>query len=582
MKILGSMERVTMESLTPDVAALRDRARVVRGILPDEYQVSYLGIADLLAQRTEASPEKSFLIHYEADGSRSEWSYAGFQARVSRIAARLSDDLGLARGDRIATLAYNHADTVFIYFAAWTLGLAVVPLNTSEDDDRLAFILDNAEARVLFARPEYLERARALLPRAPGVQELVPLTEEALLADERPTTNDQQGGPDVGRSSWVVRPNAVDHREDEALLVYTSGTTGPPKGVVLTQYNLLVDAWGIAEWQGIAPDHRMMCVLPIHHVNGIVVTLATPLYAGTSLVLERQFRSSTFWEHVGAEKVQIVSVVPTLLHYLCESEREPDAPTRARFRHFICGAGTLSVALAARFEERFGLPILHGYGLSETTCYSCFLPVDLAQPERRTWLCDHGYPSIGVPIAPNEMTIMDPEGRTLGEGERGEIVIRGHNVMKGYYRRPDANASAFAHGWFHSGDEGFYQSDAQGRPFFFITGRLKELINRGGVKFSPFDIEEVLAQAPGVGVALVVAFDNAAYGEEVGAYVVPEPGATPSEAEVIAFCRARMPFAKCPKVVVFGQEVPVTTTGKYQRLKLKPLFAAWQETQFRE
>jgi long-chain acyl-CoA synthetase len=155
-------------------------------------------------------------------------------------------------------------------------------------------------------------------------------------------------------------------------------------------------------------------------------------------------------------------------------------------------------------------------------------------------------------------------------------------VMKYYYQRPDANAAAFQYGWFHSGDEGFYRSDAAGRPFFFITGRLKELINRGGVKFSPFDIEEVLADLPGVRVALAVAFDNAAYGEEVGAYVVPEPGVTLTEEAVLAHCRARMPFAKSPKVVVFGEEVPVTTTGKYQRLKLKPLFERWAETQFRE
>lgn len=558
-----------MESLTPEVAALRDAARVVRGIPPHQYLVPYRGIADLLAQRAATTPGLPFLIHYDAEGRRTDWSYRAFQERVAQVARRLSEELGLKRGDRIATLAYNHADTVSLYFAAWSLGLAVAPLNTSEDDERIVYILENAEVRVLFARPEYYERARGLLTRTPGLGKLVELTEDGLL-------------PGQQREHIELPAIDADQREEEALLVYTSGTTGPPKGVVLTQYNLLVDARGIVEWQAIAPEDRMMCVLPIHHVNGIVVTLVTPLYAGASVVLERQFRVSTFWDHVGAEGVRIVSVVPTLLHYLCESEREPDAATRERFRHFICGAGTLSVALARRFEERFALPILHGYGLSETTCYSCFLPIELATEQRRSWLCDHGYPSIGVPIEPNEMAIMAPDGRFLGEGERGEIVIRGHNVMKEYYRRPDANQSAFQFGWFHSGDEGFYQNDATGRPFFFITGRLKELINRGGVKFSPFDIEEVLARMPGVRVALAVAFDNVAYGEEVGAYVVPEEGAHLTEEAVLAYCRERMPFAKSPKVVVFGEEIPVTTTGKYQRLRLKPLFAAWKNTQFRE
>jgi long-chain acyl-CoA synthetase len=573
-----------------EITQLRDAARTVRGIPPGDYQTPYLGIADLLARQTAAGPDRPFLIHYDAEGGREAFTYGEFQARVRRLAAGLAGRLGLGSGDRLATVAYNHADTVCLYFAAWSLGVAVVPINVSEDDDRIAYILDNAEARVAVVRSEYLERIHVLQSRAPRLKDLVvmgPAGADDLTMAELETAHGPEPGAGRRAGGRPIDPGA-DQREDEALLVYTSGTTGPPKGVVLTQYNLLIDAKGIVDWQEITPDQRMMCVLPIHHVNGIVVTLATPLYAGTSVVLERQFRNSTFWAHVAAEEVRIVSVVPTLLHYLCESDLEPSQEARERFRHFICGAGTLSVALAARFEERFGIPILHGYGLSETTCYSCFLPTTLSDAERRGWLCDHGYPSIGVPIEPNDMAIMDPEGRLLGEGERGEIVIRGHNVMKHYYQRPDANATAFQYGWFHSGDEGFFQSDASPgagvptRPFFFITGRLKELINRGGVKFSPFDIEEVLATVEGVRVGLAVAFDNAAYGEEVGAYVVPEPGVTLSEEAILAHCRARMPFAKCPKVVVFGEEVPVTTTGKYQRLKLKPLFTPWAEAQFKE
>jgi long-chain acyl-CoA synthetase len=187
-----------------------------------------------------------------------------------------------------------------------------------------------------------------------------------------------------------------------------------------------------------------------------------------------------------------------------------------------------------------------------------------------------------VPIEPNEMAIHDPQGQELADGQKGEIVIRGHNVMIGYFQRPDANAETFRHGWFRSGDEGFVRRDDAGRPFFFITGRLKELINRGGVKYSPFEIEEVLMQLQGVRVGLAVAFDNSYYGEEVGAYVVPDAGAELTEAQVLAHCRAHMPFVKAPKVVIFGTEVPVTSTGKFQRLRLKERFAQWAETQFKE
>jgi long-chain acyl-CoA synthetase len=255
-----------------------------------------------------------------------------------------------------------------------------------------------------------------------------------------------------------------------------------------------------------------------------------------------------------------------------------------RFRHLVCGAGTLPMSLVRAFEDTFGIPILHGYGLSETTCYSCFLPIDLSEDERRHWLLDYGYPSIGCPIEPNEMAIFDAagNGQRLGAGERGEICARGHNVMQGYFKRADANAETFKFGWFRSGDEGFFEVDARGRQFFFITGRIKELINRGGVKFSPFDIEEVLLEIPGVKVGLAVAFRNDYYGEEVGAYVVPDAGVTLDPEAILDHCRRRMTFEKSPKVVVFGTEIPVTSTGKYQRLRLQDLFGAWEHIQFRK
>src|SRR5258708_27117561 len=182
------------------------------------------------------------------------------------------------------------------------------------------------------------------------------------------------------------------------------------------------------------------------------------------------------------------------------------------------------------------------------------------------------------------MAIFDApgSGQQLGRGERGEICARGHNIMKYYFQRPDANRETFKFGWFRSGDEGFYEVDERGRQFFFITGRLKELINRGGVKFSPFDIEEVLLEIKGVKIGLAVAFENDYYGEEVGAYVVLEDGATLTEADILAHCRSRMSFEKSPKVVVFGTEIPVTTTGKYQRLKLRDQFAPWREIQFKK
>jgi long-chain acyl-CoA synthetase len=558
-------------------------------------QVPFRNLRHLLSLHASATPDAPFLIHYDANGQREALSYAEFNMRVHQAAGFLYDALGVRRGERVATLTYNHLDTVVLYFACWLIGASVAPQNPSEDDRRIAFILRSSGVRVFFVHSEYMARARSLV-ESNDTEEGLPQIEALVLMGER--TRDPQTLPHFGENlrSYPTTFIATDERptlQDEALLVYTSGTTGAPKGVMLTQYNLLVDAQSIAQWNAISGQQRMMCVLPIHHVNGIVVTLITPLYAGASTVLNRAFSPATFWARIAAEKVHIVSVVPTLLQFCLEYARtqaenlkeiwgdETGRQDLRHFRHLICGAGTLSMSLVRAFEDRFGFPVLHGYGLSETTCYSCFLPIDLSWDEHRHWLLDFGYPSIGCPVASNEMAIFDAAGNRLGEGVRGEICIRGHNVMSGYDQRPDANAEAFAFGWFRSGDEGFFQTDTQGRSFFFITGRIKELINRGGVKFSPFEIEEVLLTLEGVNVALAIAFANDYYGEEIGAYIVLKEGAVVTETDILAYCRARMPFEKCPKVVLFGTEIPVTSTGKYQRLQLRQHFTTWQSTQFR-
>ncbi|NDJ86438.1 MAG: acyl--CoA ligase [Chloroflexi bacterium] len=569
-------------------------AQALRGRPPRSRLVPYRNIRHLLNNRASESPEKIFLIYYDQDNKRTELSYAAFNARVNQTANFLLS-LDVKRGDRVATIAYNHIDTVVIYFACWKIGATVAPQNVAEDDQRIAYILRNSEAVIAFVREEYLERA----------QRIIHGTEEDLgAANVRQIV--QVGGatqPDypryhehVERHSTTLDDEDSTTLDDESLLVYTSGTTGPPKGVVLTQYNMLVDAYGISSWQGITGNQRMMCVLPIHHVNGTIVTLITPMFVGGSTVLNRQYSPRHFWERIAHEHVNVVSVVPTLLQFSCEYGDQQalkgesiygtgiDRADLAHFRHLICGAGTLAIQLARRFENQFGFPILHGYGLSETTCYSCFLPIDLDWETHQRWMHAYGYPSIGCPISTNEMAIFDPSGngQQLEAGERGEICVRGHNVMKHYYQRPDANKETFKFGWFRSGDEGFYEEDDQGRRFFFITGRIKELINRGGVKFSPFDIEEVLLEIPGVKVGLAIAFQNDYYGEEVGAYVVPEEGATLAEEDILNHCYQHLTFEKSPKVVVFGDDIPVTSTGKYQRLKLQERFAEWQGTQFRQ
>jgi long-chain acyl-CoA synthetase len=557
-------------ALTEKIAS----ARSVDGVPYTERLVPHRNIGDLLAAHADTYEDKPFLIFYADDGPRREFSYREFHEEVCRTANYLRS-FGLGRGDRIAIFSYNHCDAVIQYFAVFLLGGVLVPVNAGEDDRRIAYVLKNSGAKLAFVRDTYLERLMAMRGDLPALKTIVQSGSRVMPALPHFQT-------DVPKFSTRFDPPSPVSPDDEALIIYTSGTTGNPKGVVLVQYNLLVDAMSIAEWHRISEDQRMMCVLPIHHVNGIVVTLMTPLYAGGGVVLNQRFHSDRFFERISIEKVTVVSVVPTLLQFLLHAKLDMEAYKLAQFRHIICGAGPLTVELAMKFEQTFKIPVVHGYGLSETTCYSCFLPIDLAPAEHRTWISRHGFPSIGVPLPVNEMAIHDDKGRARDEGERGEIVIRGHNVMACYFSDTDANEKAFTHGWFRSGDEGFFRYDEEGRKFFFITGRIKELIIRGGVNLSPFEIDEVLMHVPGVEAGIAVGFENEWYGEEVGAYVKPKPGVSLSEEDILAFCRKHLPFAKSPKVVIVGSEIPVTSTGKYQRTKCKELFTRWKSTQFAE
>jgi long-chain acyl-CoA synthetase len=511
--------------------------------------------------------DKTYLTYRDADQNRTEISYREFYEHVVNI-ARFYQSKGLRAGDKIATISHNHWHTVVQYFAAWFCGLVVVPVNLGEDDNRIAYILKNAEVKLALVRDDYVKRIQAVIDETDKLGNI-----EVVICDDSVDSFSTEEGE--------LREAKIN-TESEALIVFTSGTTGNPKGVVLTQRNLLEDARSISQWHNIDGQTKIMCVLPIHHVNGTVVTMITPFFVGGSTVLNQKFSAGHFFKAVEDEQVHIVSVVPTLLQYLTNYYEGKEAPEPKQFRHIICGAGPLTVKVAQNFEEKFGTPIIHGYGLSETTCYSCFIPAVQPEDEHNKWMRNFGYPSIGIPVPANDMDIQDEQGNSVPEGERGEIVIRGVNVMKGYFNNREANESAFKNGWFRSGDEGFFKKDAEGNPYFFITGRLKELIIRGGINLAPLEIDEVINKAPGVKAGIAVGFENDWYGEEVGAYVELKEGVEEDEQAIINYCQEHLPFSKAPKVVVFGEELPVTSTGKYQRLKVAHLFEKWKEVQFKK
>lgn len=530
-----------------------------------DYLVKYQNIKELLDERAATNTGDEYLVFYDEKGARTTLTYGHFHQKLLTLAAFLLN-AGISKEDRIATFSQNHSDTVILYFACWYIGAVVVPINVSEEPDRVRYILENSETKIVFTRDAYKEK----LPES----------------DAYRIIGFDEFDWDADAGELNIPP--YENKETEAMIVYTSGTTGNPKGVVLTQYNLMADAYSISEWHKLYAGDTMMCVLPIHHVNGTVVTIMTTMFYGGRLVLNQKFQTDKFFPRLSDENVKVVSVVPTLLQFLLHSEEDSSKHNLKNFSHIICGAGPLTCEIAKNFESRFRLRIAHGYGLSETTCYSCFIPIDLPADEHSKWQNDFGFPSIGIPVNCNDMAIHDEKGNEMKEGEKGEIVIRGHNVMKHYFNNDEVNRTTFEFGWFRSGDEGFFKYDRDQKPYFFITGRLKELIIRGGVNLSPLEIDEVLSSLEAVNAGIAVGFDNDWYGEEVGALVVlHEKPASPDEENkmrerIISECKEKLPFFKSPKVIVFSETIPVTSTGKYQRNKVKHLFSEYKEVQFKK
>lgn len=525
--------------------------------------IKYKNIAELLNDRLSKSDFE--YIKYFDESSVTTYTYKEFLSRVNNLANFLKSN-SIKFEDRIATFSVNHVDTVILYFACWISGAVVMPVNISEDKNRIRYILENSGARMVFTRDEYLDKLNGTL-----TQDIKVISFDSL---------------DYSEYNETFSPDQIPDWNTESMIVYTSGTTSNPKGVVLTQYNLMVDAHYIAQWHDIKENDTMMCVLPIHHVNGTVVTVVTTMYTGGRLILNKKFSTENFLKRISEEKVKIVSVVPTLLQFMIHSNENARDYDLKHFSHIICGAGPLTCEIIRDFETKFGMRIVHGYGLSESTCYSCFIPYNLSESEHYKWQNEFGFPSIGIPINCNEMEIHSDSGITLNEGTRGEIVIRGHNIMKYYYNNDEVNLETFKHGWFRSGDEGFFKFDSNGRKYFFITGRIKELIIRGGVNISPLEIDEVISGINCVKAGIAVGFENDWYGDEIGALVILKNEFLNFDKDelkrhIIKECRKKLPFVKSPKVIEFTDIIPVTSTGKYQRNKAKHLFKDYKKIQFR-
>jgi len=477
------------------------------------------------------APERPILTH------------GGLRRLIADTAARLNA-AGIGRGDRVAIVLPNGPEmaTAFLAIAAAS---TTAPLNPAYREDEFDFYLGDIDAKALVVLAGEDGPAVTVAERR-GIA-ILRLTPES----SGPAGRFALEGPTGG---FAVRPGLAEDG-DVALLLHTSGTTSRPKLVPLSHANLAASADHIGATLALKPDDRCLNIMPLFHIHGLIAAVLASLAAGGSTFCTPGFNALRFFAWLAEAQPSWYTAVPTMHQaILARAARNPEAVAAAKLRFIRSSSASLPPQVMAELEALFGCPVIESYGMTEAAHQMASNPLPPA-PRKPG--------SVGIAAGP-EVAIMAEDGTLLGPDTVGEIVIRGCNVTAGYEANPEANTAAFAHGWFHTGDQGTL--DAEG--YVRVTGRLKEIINRGGEKISPREVDEVIMDHPAVAQVVTFAMPHDKLGEDVAAAVVLREGATASESDIRAFCATRLADFKVPRRIVVLDEIPKGATGKLQRIGL--------------
>jgi long-chain acyl-CoA synthetase len=477
--------------------------------------------------------ERSALYHADRPalifGER-RFTYAELDRDVSTLAAGFAA-LDLRRGERVALHLPNRPDFVLAYYAALKAGLVPLSLNISYKAEELEYIIGNAAAAMIVTA-DGIDASLPSRDRMPSVRHLLHAKEL-----------------DGVRGRTMLRATDVDW-DDTAAILYTSATTGRPKGVMLTHANIVSNAYATVHHLRMTEQDRGLCALPMFHCFGQNAIMNSLVTAGGTLVLHERFVPDAFVAAVAEHAITILYAVPTMYILFLSM---PTADFRS-VRLCFSAAATLPGDVEARWHATHGHWIQQGYGLTETSPFASYNHEVAFRPG-----------SVGTPIENVEMKIVDADDREVADGELGEIVIKGPNVMKGYFGDPAATAESVRDGWFHSGDIGYRDGDG----YFFIVDRLKDMINVAGFKVFPREVEEVLFRHPAVKEAAVVGMPDPVRGESVKAFVVLNDGASVSAEALQGLCRAAIAGVKVPERIAFVQALPKNPTGKILKKELR-------------
>ena len=496
-------------------------------------------LRDAIDAHAAARPDAPCVLAPEPDAVL---TYRDLARSADALGAYLAQQ-GILPGSVVSFMLPNGVAAASVFLGAMYAGYVVSPVNLIAQDTQLAYTLAHSGTRIVFAAPEFIDRLHALRPRDRG---------EIVLRATDPDRLDLPGMPATGLAALT--------EETPAMLMYTSGTTGEPKGVLLMHRNMIHAARAVAAAQKLSETDRVFSSLPLYHINGQCVATVAPIVSGGSIVMPHRFSASQWWGLVERYRPTWLNVVPTIIAYLLNGpDLTADQAQACRGVRFgRCASAPLPPEQHRAFEDRFGISVIEAMGLTETASIAFANPVD---PSRRK------YGSAGLPLGV-EARVVASDGSVLGDGERGEIQLRGESVMAGYYQDPERTAQVLSsEGWLSTGDLGYRDADG----FYFITGRLKELIIKGGENIAPREIDEALMRHPAVLEAAAVGIPDPVYGQDILACVVLKPGIPCDEAELRAHCLEQLGRYKTPRAFRLVAALPKGPSGKVQRLRLLAL-----------
>ena len=485
-----------------------------------------------IAKNLEAAaiffPEKPALIF---EGRT--YSYRELNQQVNRLANGLGA-AGVGKGDRVAVFLPNIPAFVIGYFASQKLGAIVVSINSMSKKREIDYIVNDSGCKVLFTTSALREEVSA------GD---LPTVEKIIIAEG-------EAGNDVDLEELIAKGSAdfqcIDMEPgDPAVILYTSGTTGSPKGAMLTQMNIVSNSASAGNCSRVSEDDRLLLFLPLFHCFGQNYILNGAFSKCATVVLHRRFELAPVLDAISRQQVTMLFAVPTVyIHLLNTDTSRYDLSS---LRYCFTAAATMPREIALQWTEKFGLIAHEGYGLTESSPFATY-----------NHYYRHKHGSIGTPIENVEVMIADSDGNKLPLGEQGEILIRGPNVMKGYWGKPEATEQAIRNGWLRSGDVGTMDDEG----YFFITDRVKDMINAAGFNVYPNEVEQVIYQLPSVQEVAVYGVADPVRGETVHASIVLKEGMSATEESIIEYCRANMAAYKTPRKVIITGQLPKSSTGK--------------------